>query len=449
MIKQLTDIPGPQSRALLERRRLAVPRGPFNVAPIFVKSACGAIVEDVDGNTFIDFAGGLGCLNVGSAATEVSEAIKDQLEQFAHTCFHVAMHEPYIALAEKLNQLTPGEFPKKTFFANSGAEAVENAVKIARSYTGRPGIVAFEDAFHGRTLLALTLTSKVKPYKAGFGPFAPEIYRLPYPYCYRCPYSLKYPSCELRCAAPAFADFFKRHVAAESIAAVIVEPVLGEGGFVVPPREFFAELQSVCRDNGILIIADEVQTGLGRTGTLYACEQFGLEPDILIAAKSLGAGLPISSITGRAEIMDHPMVGGLGGTFGGNPLACRAALAVLDTIERDQLCSRARQIGMKVSARFRDFQATFPIVGDVRGVGAMCAFELVNNRETREPAREATDRFTQLALQKGLITITAGTFGNVIRTLMPLVITDDELEQGLQLMEQALADCEPDQYRER
>ena len=325
----------------MQRRQLAVPRGPFNVAPIFVKSARGAIVEDVDGNTYIDFAGGLGCLNVGSSATAVVDAIKNQAEDFSHTCFHVSMHEPYIALAESLNQLTPGSFPKKTFFANSGAEAVENAVKIARSYTGRQAVIAFEDAFHGRTLLAMTLTSKVRPYKVGFGPFAPEIYRLPFAYCYRCSYSLTYPSCNLRCARPALEDFFKHHVAAESVAAVIVEPVLGEGGFVVPPVEFFTELQAVCRDNGILIIADEVQTGLGRTGELFACEQFDLEPDILITAKSLGGGLPISSITGRAELMDHPMVGGLGGTFGGNPLACRAALAVLDKIGSENLCGRA------------------------------------------------------------------------------------------------------------
>ena len=440
MIKQLTEIPGPKSRALLERRQHAVPRGPFNVAPIFVKSARGAIVEDVDGNTYIDFAGGLGCLNVGSSAPEFVAAIKDQVENFSHTCFHVAMHEPYLELAEVLNQLTPGDFPKKTFFANSGAEAVENAVKIARSYTGRPAVIAFEDAFHGRTLLALTLTSKVKPYKAGFGPFAPEVYRLPYAYCYRCAYSLTYPECNLRCATPALEDLFKRHVAAESVAAVIFEPALGEGGFVVPPREFFNELQDVCRRNGILLIADEVQTGLGRTGTLFACEQFGIEPDILITAKSLGAGLPISSITGRAEIMDGPIEGGLGGTFGGNPLACRAALAVLDKIERQNLCSRAREIGHKVMGRFRDFQRRFPIIGDVRGLGAMCALELVKDRNDKEPAKEATEQFTQRALQKGLFTITAGTFGNVVRTLMPLVIADAELDEGLKIMEATLSE---------
>jgi 4-aminobutyrate aminotransferase / (S)-3-amino-2-methylpropionate transaminase / 5-aminovalerate transaminase len=438
VIKRVTDIPGPRARALLERRGQAVPRGPFNVAPIFVKSARGAVVEDVDGNTYVDFAGGLGCLNVGACAPEVVEAVRGQAEEFTHTCFHVAMHEPYVELAERLNKLTPGDFPKKTFFANSGAEAVENAVKIARSFTGRPAVVAFEDAFHGRTLLALTLTSKVKPYKFGFGPFAPEVYRLPYAYCYRCPFGAEHPECETRCARPALEDFFKRQVAAESVAAIIVEPVLGEGGFVVPPREFLSELQSVCRAHGILLIADEVQTGLARTGTLFACEQFGLEPDLIVAAKSLGAGLPISSITGRAEVMDHPMVGGLGGTFGGNPLACRAALAALDLIERENLCARAAEVGRKVLERFRLFQTKYEIVGDARGLGAMCALELVEDRRTKKPAKEATERFTRLALERGLITITAGTFGNVIRTLMPLVITDEELEFGLDVIGQTL-----------
>ena len=419
-----------------------MPRGPFNVAPIFVRSARGAIVEDVDGNTYVDFAGGLGCLNVGACAPEVVEAVSEQAAEFTHTCFHVAMHEPYVALAERLNALTPGDFPKKTFFANSGAEAVENAVKIARSFTGRPAVVAFEDAFHGRTLLALTLTSKVKPYKFGFGPFAPEVYRLPYAYCYRCPVGAEYPDCEMRCACPALEDFFKRQVAAESVAAVIVEPILGEGGFVVPPVEFLSELQRVCRAHAVLLIADEVQTGLGRTGTLFACEQFGLEPDLIVAAKSLGAGLPISSITGRAEVMDHPSAGGLGGTFGGNPLACRAALAVLDLIERENLCARAAETGRKVLERFRLFRQKYRIVGDARGLGAMCALELVKSRETKEPDREATERFTQSALRRGLITITAGTFGNVIRTLMPLVISDEELEFGLGVIEQTLEEVE-------
>ncbi|HEY7543534.1 MAG TPA: 4-aminobutyrate--2-oxoglutarate transaminase [Blastocatellia bacterium] len=438
MIRQVTEIPGPRSRELMERRQRAVPRGPFNTAPIFIKSARGAILEDVDGNTYIDFAGGIGCLNVGSSATEVVDAVKAQADDFLHTCFHVTMYEPYIELAERLNRLAPGNFAKKTFFANSGAEAVENAVKLARHYTGRAGVIAFEDAFHGRTLMALSLTSKIKPYKAGFGPFASEVYRLPYAYCYRCAYNLTYPDCGAHCARAALEDFFKRYVEAESIAAVIVEPVLGEGGFVAPPREFFTELQSVCRANGIVLIADEVQTGMARTGTLFACEQMGIEPDILITAKSLGGGLPISSITGRAEIMDHPMAGGVGGTFGGNPVACRAALAVMHLIERDNLCRRASEIGERVMWRFKEFERKYAIVGDVRGVGAMCAIEMVKDCATKEPAKEATEKFTQRALARGLVTITAGTFGNVIRTLMPLVITNEQLELGLDIIDRTL-----------
>jgi 4-aminobutyrate aminotransferase/(S)-3-amino-2-methylpropionate transaminase len=439
MITRTTEVPGPRSRELLARRQLAVPRGSHNTAPIFIRSASGAMLEDVDGNTYIDFAGGIGCLNVGSCAPDVVEAVKSQADEFLHTCFAVTMYESYVELAERLNALAPGDSPKKTFLANSGAEAVENAVKLARSYTGRPGIIAFEDAFHGRTLLGMSLTSKVKPYKAGFGPFAPEIYRMPYAYCYRCPYGLTYPACGTACAGPALERFFSRYVASEAIAAVIVEPVLGEGGFVVPPREFFADLQRVCRDRGIILIADEVQTGIGRTGSLFACERFGIVPDILITAKSLGGGMPISAITGRAEIMDHPMAGGLGTTFGGNPVACRAALAALDIAERERLADRANAIGETVIARLRDFASRYPIVGDVRGAGAMCALELVEHRPSKRPAKDATVRFTERALQNGLVTITAGTFGNVIRTLMPLVITDEQLAFGLVVIDKTLS----------
>jgi 4-aminobutyrate aminotransferase/(S)-3-amino-2-methylpropionate transaminase len=438
LIERATEIPGPRSREMAARRNRSVPRGLHSNTPIFIESASGARLRDVDGNTYVDFAGGIGCLNAGSTPPHVVEAIKAQADSFLHACFHVTMYEAYIELAERLNELTPGRFPKKTMFASSGAEAVENAVKIARSYTGRPACIAFENAFHGRTLLAMSLTSKIKPYKLGFGPFAPEVYRLPYAYCYRCAYGLEYPSCEMRCAGPALEDFFKRYVAADSVAAVIVEPVLGEGGFVVPPAEFLQQLATVCRSHGILLIADEVQTGMGRTGTLFASEQFGLEPDILIASKSIAGGLPLSSITGRAEIMDSPMIGGLGGTFGGNPVACRAALAVQDLIADQDLCGRSVEIGHRVLARFHEFKGTYPIVGDVRGLGAMCAMEMVCDLRTKEPSKEAAERFTTEALQRGLVTLTAGTLGNVVRTLMPLVITDQELEIGLAICEQTL-----------
>src|SRR6266852_3013200 len=318
-IRLRTSVPGPRSQEWMRRRTDAVPRGVSQITPIFVDRAEGALIEDVDGNRFIDFAGGIGCLNAGHRAPDVVAALRRQLDRFLHTCFMVTPYESYVKLAERLNALAPGDFPKKTLLLNSGAEAVENAVKIARAYTRRPAVICFEDAFHGRTLLTTTLTSKTHPYKAGFEPFASDVYRIPYAYCYRCSYGLTYPSCDLFCARH-LEDTFKRVVASEDVAAVIAEPVLGEGGFVVPPKDFFRVLMEICHKHGVLFIADEVQSGFGRTGRLFASEYYGIEPDILVTAKSLGGGLPLAAITGRAEIMDAPGPGGLGGTFAGNPL---------------------------------------------------------------------------------------------------------------------------------
>ncbi len=435
-----TEIPGPRARALQARREAAVPRGPYNATPIWVKDAHGARLTDVDDNRLLDFAGGIGCVNVGHTNDAVVRAATEQLARLTHGCFHVTPYEAYVALAERLNALVPGDFAKKTMFANSGAEAVENAVKIARAATGRPAVLAFEDAFHGRTLLALSLTSKVHPYKVGFGPFAPEVYRAPYAYCYRCVYGRTYPQCGLHCV-DALEDVFKRSVEAEQVAAVIVEPVLGEGGFVVPPRDFLPRLREVCTRHGILLIADEVQTGFGRTGRQWGVEHSGVVPDLLIAAKSLAGGLPLSSITGRAEIMDAAGPGGLGGTFGGNPVALAAALAVLDELAPRALFARAEIIGARFEARARAWQARLPLVGDVRRLGAMGALELVRDRGTRAPAKDETTRVARRCYERGLVTITAGTYGNVIRTLMPLVITDDELEEGLDVLEAALAEA--------
>src|SRR6201998_1704617 len=325
-----TEIPGPRSRGLMARREAAVPRGPSNSTPIFMASAEGATLEDVDGNRYLDFAGGIGCLNVGHRAPGVLNAIRGQLDAFLHTCFSVAPYGKYIELAEKLNSLTPGKVPKKTILLNSGAEAIQNSVKIPRSYTHRPAIICCEDAFHGRTMLTMSLTSKTHPYKAGFEPFATDIYRIPYAYCYRG---------EKGATAETFAhhleDAFKRTVAPESVAAVIAEPVLGEGGFVVPPQEYFALLQKICRQHGILFIADEVQSGFARTGKWFASEHFGVQPDLIAMAKSLGGGMPIAAVTGRAEIMDALEVGGLGGTYCGHPLSCAAALAAIETLETE------------------------------------------------------------------------------------------------------------------
>ena len=429
-----TEIPGPRSRALMKRREAAIPRGPFHATPVFMARAEGATLEDVDGNRFLDFAGGIGCLNIGHRSHRVLSAIREQLEKYLHLCFAVTPYEGYIAVAEKLNALAPGNFPKKTILLNTGAEAVENAVKIARAFTKRPAVVCFEDAFHGRTLLTMTLTSKTHPYKAGFEPFASDVYRIPFAYPYRS---------QSGATAETFAryleDAFNRAVAAESVAAVIAEPVLGEGGFVVPPRDYFKLLQQICRKHGILLIADEVQSGFARTGKWFASEHFGIEPDLITCAKSLGGGMPIGAVIGRAEVMDAPGPGALGGTFCGHPLSCAAALAAIETIEKDDLLARSTAIGRRFEERARSWQKRWPLVGEVRGLGGMCAVELVRNTGTREPADAETKEVAKYCYEHGLITITAGTFNNVIRILVPLVVSDEQFEEGLSVIEAALA----------
>ena len=436
-IQLRTPIPGPRSQTLMKRRDAAVVQAAYHATPVFVAKAEGAVVEDVDGNRLIDLAGGIGCLNTGHRAPAVVEAVRLQLDRFLHTSFNVLPYESYVAVCEKLNALVPGKGPKKTILVNSGAEAVENAIKIARCYTKKPAIISFEDAFHGRTYMAMAATSKTHPYKAGFEPFPGEVYRIPYAYCFRCSYSLTYPSCDVHCARH-IEDTFKRVVAAESVAAVIVEPILGEGGFVTPPPEFYPTLTAICRKHDILLIADEVQTGFARTGAMFACERLGLEPDLVTMAKSLTGGLPMAAVTGRAEIMDAPGVGQLGGTFGGNPAACEAALAVLDTIEKENLCARAGALGERFRKRATKWQAQWELVGDVRGVGAMQALELVRSKTTREPADEETQRVAQYCYEHGLVMITAGSYSNVIRLLMPLVITDAQMDEAMDVLEAAL-----------
>ncbi|MDP8949882.1 MAG: 4-aminobutyrate--2-oxoglutarate transaminase [Actinomycetota bacterium] len=425
-----TEIPGPKSRALLERRRGAVSSGVGIATPIFAQEAKGALLTDVDGNTFIDFGGGIGVMNVGHADRRVVAAVRDQVERFTHTCFYVTEYEPYVELAERLNALVPGDFEKRSAFFNSGAEAVENSVKIARSYTRRPAILTFENAFHGRTLLAMTLTSKANPYKKGFGPFAPEIYRVPAPYPYRGPSEEEW-----------FAAFERALVNIDvgSVAAAIVEPVSGEGGFIPFPDSCLQRLREFCDENGILLIADEIQTGFGRTGTMFYVEHSGVVPDLLTTAKSLGGGLPIGGVTGKAEIMDSVHVGGLGTTFGGNPISCAAALAVLETFEEEDLLSRANVIGERVMGAMSEIQEKHPdFVGDVRGRGAMLAMELVKDPESKTPDKERTARIVEAALQEGLLLLTAGQYSNVIRTLMPFVISDEELEEGLSILGRAV-----------
>lgn len=436
-IRMVTAIPGPQSQRLWAERQMHVPRGPFHATPVFIARGEGAMLTDVDGNRFIDFAGGIGVLNVGYSPPQVVRRIAEQSERYIHACFHVVMYPEYVELARALNELTPGGFPKKTFLTNSGAEAVENAVKIARAHTHRLAVVCFEHAFHGRTLLGMSLTSKVHPYKAGFGPFAPEIYRVPFPYCYRCPMGLSPERCAHECA-----DYVEDHltgtIGPENIAALIIEPVLGEGGFVPAPEVFIRRLTDFCRTHGIVTIDDEIQTGFARTGTYFAAEHYGWEPDIVLSAKSIAAGLPLSAVTGRAEIMEAPEVGGIGGTYAGNPVACASALEVIRLIKEHDLCERAREIGREVERCFRSWQKRYPIIGDVRGLGAMMALELVTDRRSRKPAKELTGQIIRHCYENGLIIMWAGTYGNVIRTLMPLVITDEQLGEGLSVLEEGI-----------
>ena len=428
-----------RSEYLRKMRSIVVPRGPYNLTPFWAEKAVGALIYDVDGRELIDFSGGIAVMNVGHSHPKVVAAIKDQADKFTHTCWHVVMYEPYVELADRLCALAPGSFHKMALFLNSGAEAVENAVKIARYHTGRPGIIAFEHAFHGRTYMAMSLTSKYKPYKHGFGPLADEVHRIPYGYCYRCSFGLTYPDCDLFCA-----DFLRRQFAGGSLdperfAAMIVEPVLGEGGFVVPPVGFLGRLNDICREHGIVFIADEIQTGAGRTGRLFAVEYSDLEPDLICLAKSFAAGMPLSAVVGRKEIMDSPGVGGLGGTFAGNPVSCRAALAVLEVIYQENILTRAEVLGKRLMDRFEDWKNRFEVIGDVRGLGAMNALELVRDRVTKEPATDEAVELVRYCYERGLILLSCGTYGNVIRVLVPLVVGDDELERGLAIMEEGLA----------
>jgi 4-aminobutyrate aminotransferase / (S)-3-amino-2-methylpropionate transaminase / 5-aminovalerate transaminase len=429
------DIPGPKSHELLARRHQFVARGIASTMNVFAAKADGAIIEDVDGNRYIDFAGGIGAMNIGHSRPEVTRAIAEQAAKFTHTCFSVMMYEPYIALAERLVKLTPGEFPKKALFFNSGAEAVENAVKIARWATGKPAIIVFDNAFHGRTLMTMTMTSKVKPYKYGFGPYAPEVYRAPFPYPYRMNMT---PQQASEYCIQELERMFISDVAPDQVAAIIVEPVQGEGGFIVAPPGFLRALKTVCEKHHILFVADEIQSGFCRTGRMFAVEHDGVEPDLMIIAKSMGAGMPISGVVGRAEIMDAPPPGTLGGTYSGNPVACAAALAVLDLYEKEDYAARSREIGHVITKRFLSMQERYPLIGDVRGLGGMAAMELVTDRSTKEPDSHAASEVLAAAHHRGLVLIKAGMYDNVLRILVPLCVTDEQLNKGLDIFEAAL-----------
>jgi len=432
-----TVIPGPRSAALAARRKASVPAGVGATMPIFAERAYGGVVVDVDGNSFIDLGAGIAVLNVGSSAPAVVEAVTEQVQRFTHTCFQVTGFEGYIALAERLNALVPGTHDKRSLFVNSGAEAIENAVKIARSFTGRQAVVVFDHAFHGRTLLTMSLTAKAMPYKSGFGPFAPEIYREPFSYPYRCAAGAPPERCGEACADLAIASMDSQ-IGGNRIACVLVEPVQGEGGVIVPAEGFLPRLAEYCREHGIVFIADEVQAGMARTGRMFSCEHFGIIPDLLATAKGLGGGLPIGGVTGRADIMDAIHPGGLGSTFGGNPVSCAAALGALSEIESRGLVARAAHIGEIFQARLGSLAEEVPAVGDVRIIGAMAALEFVTDPKTKEPDPRATARVLAACHAEGVILLKAGTYDNVVRILPPLVISEDLLNDGLSVLEKAV-----------
>lgn len=421
---------------MLARRQRAVSRGLATAHPIFIAQASGATVTDVDGNVFIDFTGGIGALNVGHARPEVITAAAEQSRRFTHLAVQVSGYEPYVALAEKLCSIAPISGEKRALLVTTGTEAVENAIKLARAYTGRQGVVAFEHAFHGRSLGGLSLTSRWKPYKAGFGPFLPEIYRLPFPTAYRNGWSQAEALAHTR---QRIAEFFRTVAGPEQISAIILEGVLGEGGFLVPPPGMFQHLRELCDAHGMLLIVDEVQSGFARTGRLFAIEHHGVEPDLMTVAKSMAGGFPISGVIGRAEIMDCVDPGALGGTYAGNPMACAAALASIELIEREGLVARSQQLGAWMESRLQAIAEKHPLIGDIRGLGAMLAIELVKDRRTREPATEEAARVLAAARERGLLLLVTGTWGNVIRFLMPLTIAREALDEGLDVLELALA----------
>ena len=434
-IELVTEIPGPRSREIGERLERAV-ASPLQVTfPIFAASARGAALTDVDGNTFIDFCGGVGTLNVGHNHPEVVAAAQEQLDRFVHTDFTVVAYEPYAALAERLAERVPIAGPLKAAFFNAGTEAVENAVKFARAFTGRPAVIAFEGAFHGRTLLALSLTSKVHPYKAGLGPFAPEIYRVPVAYPYR--WLTGAENCAAEAAAQAI-DIINKQIGADNVAAIIIEPIQGEGGFIEPAKGFLPAVVEYARANGIVFVADEIQTGFCRTGQWFACEDEGVVPDLITTAKGIAGGLPLAAVTGRAEIMDAAHAGGLGGTYGGNPVACAAALGAIETMKELDLNAKAQRIGEVMLGRLRAMAEKFDVIGDIRGRGAMIAIELVKPG-SKEPNPEVTAAVAKACHAEGLVVLTAGTYGNVLRFLPPLVMPEHLLNEGLDIIEGAFA----------
>jgi len=431
----VTAIPGPKSIEALKRRSAATSGGLGMAIPVIIERASDAILLDIDGNQIIDLGSGIGVVNVGNSASRVVDRVIEQVQAFTHTCFTVAPYMSYIEVCEKLNAMTPGTHKKKSLLVNSGAEAVENAVKIARYYTKRPAIVVFEHSYHGRTNLTMALTAKNMPYKEGFGPFAPEIYRVPMPYSF---HWVGNQATITEDAIDMVTHKIDKEIGAHNVAAILIEPIQGEGGFIVPPKGFMPALAKYCADNGIVFIADEVQTGFARTGHMFAVEEESVVPDMMVTAKGIAGGLPLAGITGRAEIMDSVHASGLGGTFGGNPLSCAAALGALETMEAENLVARAQHIGKILGDSLRALQKKYPIIGEVRGRGGMQAIELVE-AGTKNPNTAAMNAVVKYCQSKGVLVLTAGTYSNVIRFLPPLVITDDLLQDALSVLEEGFA----------
>jgi len=440
-IKLVTEIPGPKSQEIVSRREAATARGASKLTQLAVTHAEGAAVTDADGNTLLDFAGGIGVLAVGHCPPNIVEAVQKQAADLLHMCAIVSTYEPFVEAAELLNEVTPGDHAKKTALLNSGAEAVEAAVKIARAYTGRQAIIVFEGAYHGRTNMTMAMTSKYALFKKNFGPFAPEIYRLPFPNLYRKPHGMddetfvEYAIQQLNNALIAQVD-------PASVAAIVIEPVQGEGGFLPTPPRFLQRIREICDEHGIVMVADEIQCGMGRTGKLFAIEHYGIVPDLMTIAKSLAAGMPLAAVTGKAEIMDAPHPGGLGGTYSGNPLACVAAIEAVKMIRQPEFLARAEAVGQHIRQHLQNIYEAHPLVGDVRGLGAMLTMEIVKDRESKEPFMEACSQITQETLKRGLITIRAGLYSNCVRFLPPLNISDDEIDEAMGIVKEAIATVE-------
>ncbi len=435
----VTPPPGPKSRAFIEERKRYVPPGVYLVQPVTIAESKGAVMKDVDGNTYIDFTSGIGVTSLGHCTEEIVETICDQAGKLIHSCIHVANYEPYVNLAKKLIEITPGSFPKRALMLNSGSEAVENAIKIVRQSTGRPNVLSFENSFHGRTYMAMTLTGKWDPYKVGLGPFVPGVYFTPFPYAYRCPWGT---SDREECGKAALhhieKNVFKTQVDPGTVGAVIVEPVQGEGGFIDPPKNFLPGLKELCDEHGIQLVVDEVQTGFARTGKMWAVEHFGVEPDVITMAKAIASGLPLSAVVARDELMKDIYPGSLGGTYGGNPIACATALKVIEIIERERIVERAAEMGAKLRKRLDELYDRYEVIGDVRGLGPMLAMEFVKDRGTKEPNPDASSRVMKTCLGNGLLTLKAGLYNNCIRLHPPLTIEDELLDRGMEILEGAI-----------